>query len=121
MAEADPERPSTGEDDRDAHGSREVADPSSPRSAVERLANLLADARSDASADESQRLRAERRTLINEKRALSKQIRNETRKRARMLNRSAALSNDDLVEVLAIRQQRAEAKAKAKAAATDRP
>ena len=82
MAEADPERPSTGEDDRDAHGSREVADPSSPRSAVERLANLLADARSDASADEIQRLRAEWRTLIKEKRALSKQIRNETRKRA---------------------------------------
>ena len=85
----------------------------------ERVADLLAAGGSDASADSIQDLRAQRRLLNENKRALSKALRNETRKRARLLHRSAQLTNGDLVEVLQIRQARAEAKAKAQAAPTD--
>ena len=62
-------------------------------------------------------LQSKRRNLNAQKRELTKQLRNEARKRKRMLNRSAGLTNYDLVEVLTIRQHRSLAKAKAKAAA----
>ena len=58
-----------------------------------------------------------RRVLAAQKRRLTQQLRNETKKRARMMNKSARLSTQDLVEVLHIRQSRvAAAKAKAQAA-----
>ena len=63
-------------------------------------------------------LQTQRRELAARKRQLTKELRNESRKRSRMLARSARLSNVDLVEVLQIRQNRAVAKAKAAAAAT---
>ena len=63
-------------------------------------------------------LQTQRRELAARKRQLTKELRNESRKRSRMLARSARLSNVDLVEVLQIRQNRAVAKAKASAADT---
>ena len=58
-----------------------------------------------------------RRVLAVRKRRLAQQLRNETKKRARMMTKSARLSTQDLVEVLHIRQNRvAAAKAKAQAA-----
>ena len=95
---------------------REVADAAAPPSRGEQLAALFANAGTDRSEDEIQKLRRERTRLNAEKRALSKQLKNECRKRSRMLTRSAQLSNEDLVEVIHIRQARAVAKAKAAAA-----
>ena len=65
-------------------------------------------------------LRDQRRALAVTRTELSRQIRNETRKRKRMLEKSSKLSTQDLVSVLELRQERnaaAKAKAKAKAAA----
>ena len=65
-------------------------------------------------------LRAERRALATHRQDLSRQIRNETRKRKRMLEKSAHMSTQDLVAVLELRHERkvaAKAKAKAKARA----
>ena len=120
MAATDPERPNTAEDDGNADGTREVADPNTPTDHAAHVARLLAAGRSDASANEIQRLRSERQVLNKRKSDVTKQLKNETRKRARRLSRSSALTNDDLVEVLAIRHERAVAKAKAKAAAQER-
>ena len=58
-------------------------------------------------------LQSRRRELQDLKRTVSQQLRNERRKRTRMLHRSARLSSEDLVEILQIRQVRAQAKAKA--------
>ncbi len=65
-------------------------------------------------------LRDQRRALAVTRTELSRQIRNETRKRKRMVERSSKLSTQDLVSVLELRHERkvaAKAKAKAKAAA----
>ena len=59
-------------------------------------------------------LRDSRKALSAQKRGLTQQLRNETKKRARMMSKSAKLSSLDLVEVLHIRQSRVLA-AKAKA------
>ena len=62
---------------------------------------------------------AERRALVVARTELTMQLRNETRKRKRMLEKSSKLSTQDLVSVLELRQERnavAKAKAKAKAA-----
>ena len=79
------------------------------------LAQVLAENSDEGSTQTIENLREQRRQLQANKRALTKTLRNETRKRSRMLSRSAQLTNDDLVEVLQIRQARAAAKAKAKA------
>ena len=55
-----------------------------------------------------------RRSELNaQKRELSRQVRNEGRKRSRLIQKSSKLSVPDLVEALALRQARAKAKAKA--------
>ena len=119
MATEDLDGTTSGAADGDADASGQIADASSPSSAAARVAAFLGTECNDCSAVEIDRLRAQRRTLNEAKRTVTRELRNETRKRKRMLARSSNLTNDDLVEVLAIRQQRAVAKAKAKAAAED--
>ena len=65
-------------------------------------------------------LREQRRVAANERKRLTKELRNETRKRARRLEKSAQLSTMDLVAVLEVRRERAVAKAAAKAKAAPR-
>ena len=93
-------------------------EPASERPVRAAILELLAT--STGSADESQdaiaNLQGQRKELLEERKRLTRALRNETRKRKRMLNKSARLSNADLVEVLQIRQNRAVAKAKAAAA-----
>ena len=62
-------------------------------------------------------LAAERKRVQSEKKRLTQQLRNEERKRKRIMTKSAYLSNADLVEVLTIRQSKAATAAKAKAKA----
>ena len=69
-------------------------------------------------------LRAQRRAVASQRQDLSRLIRNETRKRKRMLEKSASMSTQDLVAVLELRHERkvaakAKAKAKARAAADE--
>ena len=77
-------------------------------------------ARSTGGTDQGQdaisNLQHQRKELLEERKRLTRALKNETRKRKRVLNRSARLTNADLVEVLQIRQTRAIAKAKAAAA-----
>ena len=88
------------------------SDAQQPSGREQVLRALMAATDGDPSMDEIQKLRQERRAMNAQKRALTKQLRNESRKRARMLNRSAQLTNEDLVEVLQIRQARAAAAGK---------
>ena len=62
-------------------------------------------------------LQQQRKALLDQRKLLTRQLKNESRKRRRTLSKSARLSNKDLVEVLQIRQNRAVAKAQANAAA----
>ena len=65
--------------------------------------------------DEIQQLR-ERKFLLNQQRKiLTKQLRNEQRKRQRLRERAKKLSNADILRVLAEREAVARAKAKPKA------
>ena len=97
-----------------------VADGHAQRGRAERVAALLAEGDQNTSADEIQSLREQRRKLNVRKREVTEQLCNESRKRARMLQRGSQLTNDDLLEVLQIRQSRAAA-AKAKARAGPDP
>ena len=56
------------------------------------------------------RLQAERRQVAQQKRQLTALLRNESRKRARLLAKSSKLSIPDLVTALHIRQAKAKAK-----------
>ena len=78
------------------------------------LSNVSA---SDPSTVTVAELREQRRLAANERKRLTKELRNETRKRARRLEKSAQLSTMDLVAVLEVRRERAVAKAAAKAKA----
>ena len=69
----------------------------------------------DRSKDAIQNIQAERRSLQAKKRKLTLELRNETRKRKRMLCKSSRLSTHDLVEVLHIHQNRIVAQSKANA------
>ena len=60
----------------------------------------------DRGQTEISRLQEQRRALANEKRALTRQLKNESRKRARLLQKSSKLSVPDLVQSLYIRQSR---------------
>ena len=62
-------------------------------------------------------LAAERKRIQSEKKRLTQQLRNEERKRKRIMQKRQYLSNADLVEVLTIRQSKAATAAKAKAKA----
>ena len=61
--------------------------------------------------------KAEQVSLAQRKKALSKQIRNETRKRSRLREKARKLSNDDLLKVLYARQSEAAKKESAAQAA----
>ena len=78
------------------------------------LSNVSA---SDPSTVTVAELREQRRLAANERKRLTKELRNETRKRERRLEKSAQLSTMDLVAVLEVRRERAAAKAVAKAKA----
>ena len=62
-------------------------------------------------------IRDRRKRIQSEKKRLTQQLRNEERKRKRIMQKSQYLSNTDLVEVLTIRQSKAATAAKAKAKA----
>ena len=64
-------------------------------------------------------LAAERKRVQSEKKRLTQQLRNEERKRKRIMQKSQYLSNTDLVEVLTIRQSKAATAATAKAKAAE--
>ena len=66
-------------------------------------------------ADDIQRLRVQKLLLNQQRKLLSKQLRNEQRKRQRLRERAKKLSNADLVRVLTDREAMAKAKAKPKA------
>ena len=62
----------------------------------------------DTGKGEIARLQEERRVLAGQKRQLTKALRNETRKRTRLIQRSSKLTVPDLVQSLYIRQARAQ-------------
>ena len=66
----------------------------------------------DQGKSEIMRLQEQRRQVNAQKRALSQELRNQTRKRQRLINKSAKLSVPDLVQSLYIRQTRAEERAR---------
>ena len=76
---------------------------------------LKADAPAiDAGKSKIEEIAEKRKSLQAERKRLSSELRNESRKRARIVKRSQYLSNEDLVEVLAMRKNKkkvAEAKA----------
>ena len=78
------------------------------------VAALMGDPSSTALKD----LAGQRRDLRKQRDELNRQIRNEERKRARLLERARNLSNDDLLSILGSRAAaKANAKPKAKGAA----
>lgn len=90
----------------------------SPR-AVEALA-FLEDV-GDASADRVAAMNTRRRELLQERMSISREMKNENRKRQRLLEKARGLSNEALMEIVAARAARAsQAKAKAKAVAQKR-
>jgi hypothetical protein len=98
----------------------EVAAPAAP-SPLEAARAALVDAGTNR-ADRIRALEDERRAIVEQKKKVSKDIKNEGRKRARLVEKAKNLSDDDLMEILSIRAQakanaKAKAKAKAKAAA----
>ena len=69
----------------------------------------------DPSADNVARLRAQKRALADQKKQTQKELKNEERKRQRLMTKAKGLSATDLVTILATKQAVAKAKAKAKA------
>ena len=79
---------------------------------------LKADATAiDAGKTKIEEIAEKRKSLQAERKRLSSELRNESRKRQRIVKRSQYLSNEDLVEVLAMRKNK-KAVAEAKAAST---
>ena len=64
--------------------------------------------------DALQELRDQKRELVQQKKAVTKQLRNELRKRLRLRERAKKLSDEDLVRVLASREKERQAKESAK-------
>jgi hypothetical protein len=93
---------------------RDELQPFQPNGGVSTPANA-SDPGAGAGAGEAIRqLKFEQASLARREKELSKQIRNETRKRSRLRERARKLSNDDLLKVLYSRQQAAEVKGRAK-------
>ena len=80
--------------------------PSEERDRVERQAN-------DAALTE---LRAERKALAKQRADVSRRMRAEQKKRTRLLEKAQRLSNNELLEVFAMRMKRNEARASSSAA-----
>jgi len=88
-----------------------------PVAAAAQIAALLG-AQGDNRANRVAELAQANRDLIQQRREVAKELKAEQRKRRKTMERAQALSNDDLVEVLAARAKAAanpKAKAKAKA------
>jgi len=82
--------------------------PADGEDATDVILQMVAQARGmDRGQTEISRLQEQRRALANEKRALTRQLKNESRKRARLVQKSSKLSVPDLVQSLYIRQSRA--------------
>lgn len=84
--------------------------------AVANIVGNLADPVAQRVADLEER----RRALVQERKAVQKDLRNEQRKKRRLLDKAKTLSDGDLLQVIATRAKAksvAEAKAKAKAKA----
>ena len=82
--------------------------PADGEDATDVILQMVAQARGmDRGQTEISRLQEQRRALANEKRALTRQLKDESRKRARLLQKSSKLSVPDLVQSLYIRQARA--------------
>ena len=73
----------------------------------------------DASADRVATMNTRRRELLQERMSITREIKNETRKRQRLLEKARGLSNEALMEIVAARAART-AQAKAKAVARGR-
>ena len=67
-----------------------------------------------AEVDAVQKLREEKRVLMQQKKLVTKQLRNELRKRLRLRERAKKLSDEDLVKVLASREKERQARGSAK-------
>ena len=111
---SEPAAGSDGDAARAHDGEQEHASRPVRAAILELLSNHTAG--SDETQDTITDILQRRRDLQQERKRLTRELKNESRKRRRVLNRSARLSNADLVEVLQIRQNRAVAKAKAAAA-----
>ena len=64
--------------------------------------------------DAVQELREQKKDLAQQKRLVTKQLRNELRKRFRLRERAKKLSDEDLVKVLASREKERQARGSAK-------
>jgi hypothetical protein len=79
------------------------------RNETDMILDMVQQARGiDQGKGEIARLQEQRRVLAVQKRLLTHQLRNETRKRTRLIQRSSKLSVPDLVQSLYIRQARAQ-------------
>ena len=93
--------------DADADAAAAGDDPAAATAAILRL--TAAAQGLDTGKTKIATLQAQRQALNAEKNQITRNIKNEARKRKRLLERSAKLSVPDLVQTLYIRQQRAEA------------
>ena len=73
------------------------------------IATLIPVMGTDREADEIARLRGDAEELRRQKKRLTQQIRNEKRKRSRLLKKSAGLTNKELVKIMHVRGLRAQA------------
>ena len=80
-------------------------------------AHALIENAGDPSAASLSDLERRRRELVSERKAVSREIKNEARKRRRLLLKTEVLSDDALFNVVAMRAARAKGKATAKACA----
>ena len=90
------------------------------------ILNILKDNTTavDASKDKIEEIAEKRKALQAQRKKLTGELRNENRKRQRIRKRSQYLTDEDLVDVLAMRKNKktqAEAKAIAKASAKKKP
>ena len=89
------------------------------------ILNILKDntAAVDASKDKIEEIGEKRKALQAQRKKLTGELRNENRKRQRIRKRSQYLTDEDLVDVLAMRKNKktqAQAKASAKASAKEK-
>jgi hypothetical protein len=70
-----------------------------------------------AERDAVQELRDQKKDLMQQKKMVTKQLRNELRKRLRLRERAKKLSDEDLVKVLACREKERQARGSAKSRA----
>ena len=93
---------------------------SEQETSTQQILRMVSQARDiDQGKSEIMRLQEQRRQVNAQKRALSQELRNQTRKRQRLINKSAKLSVPDLVQSLYIRQTRAEERARRAAVSAD--